>query len=225
MPQTISNLSCATAQPSTLCLPPLSAVAIKKAAAFSSTPTPPCTITHAATHPPLPTSSCPFHTAMVHPARCAMDVRRARCSPAQGNGHDNLLQRRVARALPDAVDGALQLAGARNGTCQRVGRGQAEVVLAVRGDNHLQQGRAQSAGDEAALSGRCAWALPARKDESSRSWTCATQCDSWWSSGTCTGCSLGRGGGRTAPCQLPAPTCVTTSGAPSKRGPGVANSS
>ena len=49
--------------------------------------------------------------------------------------HDDLFERRVARALADAVDRALDLphAGADRG--QRVGDGEAEIVVAVRAED------------------------------------------------------------------------------------------
>mmetsp|Transcript_39877 Transcript_39877/g.66886 ORF Transcript_39877/g.66886 Transcript_39877/m.66886 type:complete len:231 (-) Transcript_39877:840-1532(-) len=51
------------------------------------------------------------------------------------DGH--LLEGRVARALADAVDGALNLPRARHRARQTVARGQPEVVLAVRGQDHV----------------------------------------------------------------------------------------
>ena len=53
--------------------------------------------------------------------------------------HHDLLQRRVAGALADPVDRALDLPAARFQPRQRVGDGQAEVVVAV----HRERGRAQ----------------------------------------------------------------------------------
>ena len=47
-------------------------------------------------------------------------------------GHHDLFERRVAGALADAVDGALDLAGAGLHGGERVGDGQAEIVVAVR---------------------------------------------------------------------------------------------
>ena len=49
--------------------------------------------------------------------------------------HDDLLERGVARALPDAVDGALHLAHPGPHRGQRVGHRQAEVVVAVRAED------------------------------------------------------------------------------------------
>ncbi len=53
------------------------------------------------------------------------------------DGHDHLFERRVARALTEAVDGALDLRGA----CAHAGdgkrRGHAKVVMGVHGDGHL----------------------------------------------------------------------------------------
>ena len=51
--------------------------------------------------------------------------------------HHDLLERGVAGALADAVDRALDLAGAALDRRQRVGDGQAEVVVAVRAEDHL----------------------------------------------------------------------------------------
>ena len=48
--------------------------------------------------------------------------------------HDDLLQRRVARALAQAVDGALHLRGAVLHALQREGRSHAQVVVGVDGD-------------------------------------------------------------------------------------------
>ena len=51
--------------------------------------------------------------------------------------HDDLFQRRVAGALAEAVDGALDLARAALDAEQRVGDGEAEVVVAVGGEDRL----------------------------------------------------------------------------------------
>ena len=51
------------------------------------------------------------------------------------DGHDDLLHGSVARPLANAVDGALHLAGARLHGGKGVGHGQAQVVVAVRGDH------------------------------------------------------------------------------------------
>ena len=53
------------------------------------------------------------------------------------DGHDDLLHGRVARPLTDPVDGALDLACARGDGGQRVGDGEAEVVVAVGADDVL----------------------------------------------------------------------------------------
>ena len=50
--------------------------------------------------------------------------------------HDDFLQRGVARPLADAVDGALHLPRARADGGERVRDGQAQVVVAVRAQNH-----------------------------------------------------------------------------------------
>ena len=52
-------------------------------------------------------------------------------------GHDDLLERRVAGALTQAVDRDLDLAGAGLDRGQRVGRGQPQVVVAVDADRGL----------------------------------------------------------------------------------------
>mmetsp|Transcript_11203 Transcript_11203/g.28731 ORF Transcript_11203/g.28731 Transcript_11203/m.28731 type:complete len:415 (+) Transcript_11203:471-1715(+) len=101
------------------------------------------------------------HSAVVrHHAADGRDVHRvdARPQPAhlalplEGDGHDDLLQRGVARALADAVDGALHLARAGHGAGEAVGGAQPEVVLAVRGyDGAVDAGRVGlDRGDEAA---------------------------------------------------------------------------
>ena len=55
---------------------------------------------------------------------------------ADADRHDRLLQRRVACALADAVDGAFHLAHARANGGQCVRDGEAEVVVVVRGEDH-----------------------------------------------------------------------------------------
>ena len=62
---------------------------------------------------------------------------------ARADRHDDLFERGVAGALADAVDGALDLRGAGAHRGQRVGRGQAEVVVAVHAHGHVVQRRAQ----------------------------------------------------------------------------------
>ena len=62
---------------------------------------------------------------------------------ARAQRHDDLFERGVAGALADAVDGALDLARAGAHRGQRVGRGQAEVVVAVAADDHVVQRRAE----------------------------------------------------------------------------------
>ena len=51
--------------------------------------------------------------------------------------HDELFQRSVARPLADAVDGALDLAGAGPHRRQGICHGQAQVVVAVDGNDHV----------------------------------------------------------------------------------------
>jgi len=72
--------------------------------------------------------------------------------PAQGDRHDDLLEAGVARALADAVDRALDLPRAGHRARQAVGRGQAQVVLAVGGQHHGvgARGVAADGGDQAA---------------------------------------------------------------------------
>src|SRR5205085_7723514 len=48
--------------------------------------------------------------------------------------HHYFLERGVAGALPDAVDGAFRLSRARTNARQRVGDGQPEIVVTMRGD-------------------------------------------------------------------------------------------
>ena len=57
-------------------------------------------------------------------------------SPRVLHRHDDLFQRGVARPLADAVDGALDLPRAAAQRRQRVGDGQAEIVVAVGGEDH-----------------------------------------------------------------------------------------
>ena len=57
--------------------------------------------------------------------------------------HHDLLERGVARALADAVDRALDLAGAGLQARERVGDGEAEVVVAVHGQHDVAQARHQ----------------------------------------------------------------------------------
>ena len=57
--------------------------------------------------------------------------------------HHDLLERGVARALADAVDRALDLAGARLQAGEGVGDGEAEVVVAVDGQHDVAQARHQ----------------------------------------------------------------------------------
>ena len=54
-------------------------------------------------------------------------------------GHDDLLERRVAGALAEAVDRHLDLARAGLDRGQRVGRGQTQVVVAVDADRGLRR--------------------------------------------------------------------------------------
>ena len=54
---------------------------------------------------------------------------------ARGERGGDLFERGVAGALADAVDGALDLAGAAIDAGERVGDGHAEVVVAVRGED------------------------------------------------------------------------------------------
>ena len=52
-----------------------------------------------------------------------------RCLPSLVDRHDNLFQGGVARALANAVDGALDLPRARHCSGQAVGRRQAQIIL------------------------------------------------------------------------------------------------
>ena len=59
-------------------------------------------------------------------------VQKPSAVAARVQQHDELLERRVARALADAVDRALDLPRARlRAPAKRVGDGEAEVVVAV----------------------------------------------------------------------------------------------
>src|SRR5690606_14252907 len=51
--------------------------------------------------------------------------------------HDDLFQRGVTSPLAEAVDGAFNLARASHHRRQRVGHGQAQVVVAVHGEHRL----------------------------------------------------------------------------------------
>ena len=56
---------------------------------------------------------------------------------ARAQRHDDLLHRRVAGALAQAVDGALDLAGAGGDRGERIGHRQSQVVVAVHGEDRL----------------------------------------------------------------------------------------
>jgi hypothetical protein len=56
---------------------------------------------------------------------------------ARAQGHDDFFQGGVAGAFADAVDGAFDLAGAVLDRGQRIGHGQAQVVVAMRGQNDV----------------------------------------------------------------------------------------
>ena len=73
---------------------------------------------------------------------------------ARPEGHDDLLERRVAGALAEAVDGHLDLARAGLDRGQRVGRGEAEVVVAVDGDRGLAADEVHDPPDERPELGR-----------------------------------------------------------------------
>ena len=64
-----------------------------------------------------------------------MPVVKGRRSGLTLQAHDDLFQRGVARALADAVDGALDLPDAGGNRGMRVGDGQAEVVVAMRAEH------------------------------------------------------------------------------------------
>ena len=68
---------------------------------------------------------------------------QARHVAARGEQHHDLLERRVARALADAVDRALDLARARERARVGVGDREAEVVVAVRRDDDVLELRDQ----------------------------------------------------------------------------------
>jgi hypothetical protein len=55
---------------------------------------------------------------------------------ARAQRHHQLFHRGIAGALADAVDRALDLAGAAFDRRQRVGHGEAQVVVAVRAEDH-----------------------------------------------------------------------------------------
>ena len=69
-------------------------------------------------------------------------------------GHHDLLQRRVAGALAEAVDRHLDLARAGLDRRERVGRGEAEVVVAVDADRRLAADEVDDPPDERAELGR-----------------------------------------------------------------------
>ncbi len=73
---------------------------------------------------------------------------------ARPEGHHDLLQRRVAGALAEAVDGDLHLARAGLHGGQGVGRGQAQVVVAVDGDGGVAADQVVDPADEAPELGR-----------------------------------------------------------------------
>ena len=85
-----------------------------------------------------------------HEARRACELPRgdgrvqARDVTARGQQHHDLLERRVARALADAVDRALDLPRPRERARVGVGDRQAEVVVAVRRDDDVLQARDQA---------------------------------------------------------------------------------
>ena len=56
---------------------------------------------------------------------------------ARAQRHDDLLQRGIAGALADAVDGAFHLAHAGPDGGERIGDRQAQIVVVVRGEDHL----------------------------------------------------------------------------------------
>mmetsp|Transcript_3608 Transcript_3608/g.8915 ORF Transcript_3608/g.8915 Transcript_3608/m.8915 type:complete len:374 (+) Transcript_3608:750-1871(+) len=60
---------------------------------------------------------------------------------ARADRHDNLLDGGVACALPDAVDGDLDLASSAGNASKRVGSGEAQVVVAVGGPDDLVRAR------------------------------------------------------------------------------------
>ena len=66
-----------------------------------------------------------------------MPVVERQAIAAHVQRHHDLFERGVAGALADAVDRALDLPRAALHRRQRVGDGQAEVVVAVRAEHHL----------------------------------------------------------------------------------------
>ena len=78
--------------------------------------------------------------------------------------HHDLLERRVARALADAVHGALDLLGAGLDPGERVRDREAEVVVAVHGERHAADLRAAAAnvGEEARRTPPAARSRPCR---------------------------------------------------------------
>ncbi len=67
-------------------------------------------------------------------------VRALQRLPARAHDHGDLLERAVAGALADPVHRHLHLAGAVLDAGQRVRHRQPEVVVAVRGDDHVARG-------------------------------------------------------------------------------------
>src|SRR6185436_8118467 len=70
---------------------------------------------------------------------------------ADPHGHHHLLERTVAGALADAVDGALDLPRAALHAGQRVGHGQAQIVVAVDADDGLGAQRLGHPADDLAV--------------------------------------------------------------------------
>ena len=66
-------------------------------------------------------------------------ARSGNCAGARPQGHDDLFEARVARALAEAVDRDLDLAGAGLDRGQRVGRREAQVVVAVDADDRVRR--------------------------------------------------------------------------------------
>ena len=81
-------------------------------------------------------------------------------SPPQGDGHDDLLQGRVAGPLANPINGGLNLPCTCQCARQAVGSSQAQVVLAVGGDNDALGARSvlDDIGDEAP---ELVWQVPA----------------------------------------------------------------
>ena len=81
----------------------------------------------------------------------SMPVSASSCSPLTLQRDDDLLERRVARALADAVHGALDLLRAGLDCGERVRDREPEVVVAVGRERHLPELGAPAAdgGDEA----------------------------------------------------------------------------